>query len=59
MRELRSSGRTKVQRTLNRNEVELDEVNVPERSVYALYKWRDLLPIRDQLHCKGADMQKA
>jgi hypothetical protein len=32
MRELRSSGQTKVQRTLNRSEAEFDEVNVPERS---------------------------
>jgi hypothetical protein len=31
MRELRSSGQTKVQRTLNRSEAELGEANVPER----------------------------
>jgi len=44
MRELQSSGQTKVQRSLNRSEAELGEANVPERLVYALYKWRDLLP---------------
>ena len=44
-----ADGQTKVQRTLN----------VPERSVYALYNWRDLLPIWDQLHRKGAHLQRA
>jgi hypothetical protein len=37
MRELRSSGQTKVQRTLNRSEAELGEANVPERFVYTAY----------------------
>jgi len=36
MRELHSSGQTKVQQPLNRSEAELDEVNVPERLVYML-----------------------
>jgi hypothetical protein len=32
---------------------------VPERLVYALYNWRDLLPVWDQLHSRGADLQRA
>jgi len=36
-----SSGQTKVQRMLN----------VPERLVYALYNWRDLLPFMDHFNC--------
>ena len=48
-----SSGQTKVQRTLNRSEAELGEANVPERLVYALYNWRELLPFI----CKRRDRQ--
>ena len=54
-----SSGQTKVQQPLNRSEAELDEVNVPERSVYALYNWRDVMPIWDIISCMGADLQRA
>ena len=39
MRELRSSGQTKVQRTLNRSEAEFGEANVPERLVYEPFQW--------------------
>jgi len=38
---------------------ELNEINVPERLVYALYNWHDLLPIWDQLFCFGFDLQRA
>jgi hypothetical protein len=34
-------------------------LDVPERLVYALYNWRDLLPIYNQFHRRGADLQKA
>ena len=44
-----ADGQTKVQRTLN----------VPERLVYALYNWRDLLPLMLHLHFRGGDLQMA